>query len=298
VDLHRLEVFCKVVDLKSFTRAAEAVFLSQPTVSEHIRSLEVMVGEKLIDRVGREALPTPAGQILYGYAQRMIRLRDEALQAMAGYRGDLSGYLVIGASTIPGTYILPRIIGVFKGDHPSIRLTLRIASTGEIAEAVLRGDLEIGLVGSRWRDGHLETEEIFSEELVLAVYPGHPWSRRDEVAMEELYDEHFILREKDSGTRMVMSRILETHGFDHSRLYVVAEMATTQAVRESIKARIGISILSRQAVEEDLQNGSLVAVPIRGIEFHRSFYLIYRKNRQLSPLGEAFLAHLKGGGRG
>jgi len=293
MDLHRLEIFCKVVELRSFTRAAEAALLSQPTISEHIRTLEEMLGEKLLDRLGREVFPTQAGQILYRYAQRMLRLREEAIQAIATYRGELSGQLVLGASTIPGTYILPKIIGSFKEQHPSIQLMLRISSSGKIVEAVLRGDLEIGLIGSQWNDRRLKTEEISSEELVLAVYPKHPWSSRDEVGMEEIYGEPFILRERDSGTRMVMSQILEAHGFDFSELSVVAEMATTQSVVQSIKAGIGISILSRQAVEEDLKRGSLVAVPLRGIRFHRPFYLIQRANRQLSSLCEAFLTHLR-----
>ena len=293
MDLHRLEIFCKVVELRSFTRAAEAALLSQPTISEHIRTLEEMLGEKLLDRLGREVFPTQAGQILYRYAQRMLRLREEAIQAIATYRGELSGQLVLGASTIPGTYILPRIIGSFKEQHPSIQLMLRISSSGKIVEAVLRGDLEIGLIGSQWNDRRLKTEEISSEELVLAVYPKHPWSSRDEVGMEEIYGEPFILRERDSGTRMVMTQILEAHGFDFSELSVVAEMATTQSVVQSIKAGIGISILSRQAVEEDLKRGSLATVPLRGIRFHRPFYLIQRANRQLSSLCEAFLTHLR-----
>ena len=274
MDLHRLEVFCKVVELRSFTKAAEAVLLSQPTISEHIRTLEETLGEKLLDRLGREVLTTPAGQILYQYAKKMLRLREEAIQAMATYKGELSGQLILGASTIPGTYILPKIIGSFKAQHPSIQLILKISSSGKIVEAVLGGDLEIGLVGSQWRDRRLKTEEIFSEELVLVVYPEHPWSDRDEVGMEEIYGQPFILRERDSGTRKVMSQILEAHGFDFSRLVVVAEMASTQSVVQSIKAQIGISIISRQAVEEDLKRGSLLAVPIRAILFHRPFYLI------------------------
>lgn len=293
MDLHRLEVFCRVVELRSFTKAAEALLLSQPTISEHIRTLEQLLGEKLLDRLGREVFPTPAGQILYRYAQKMLNLREEALQAISRYKGELSGQLVVGASTIPGTYILPKVIGSFKALHPSIQLMLKISGTGEIAEAVMRGDLEIGLVGSRSKDRRLKAEEIFSEDLVLSVYPGHPWSSRDEVEMEEMYSEPFILRERDSGTRMVMSQILEAQGFDFSKLNVVAEIATTQAVVESIKARIGVSILSRQAVEGDLRRGSLVAVPLKGIRFHRPFYLIQRVNRQLSPLCKAFLAHVR-----
>jgi DNA-binding transcriptional LysR family regulator len=293
MDLWRLEVFCKVVELRSFTKAAKAVLLSQPTISEHIRSLEETLGEKLLDRLGREVFPTPAGQILYRYAQKMLRLREEAVQAMATYKGELSGQLVLGASTIPGTYILPKIIGSFKAQHPSIQLMLRISSSGKIVETVLRGELEIGLIGSQWKDRRLKMEEMLSEELVLTVYPAHPWANRDEVGMEEIYGEPFILREKDSGTRMVMSQILEARGFDFSQLSTVAEVATTQAVVQSIKAAIGISILSRLAVEDDLQRGSLMAVPIRGIRFHRPFYLIQRTNRQLSPLCEAFLMHLR-----
>ncbi len=298
MDLRRLEVFCKVVEFRSFSKAAEALLLSQPTVSEHIRTLEKTVGETLLDRLGREVLPTQAGQILYRYAQKILRLREEALQAMARYSGDLSGRLILGASTIPGTYVLPRVVGSFKALHPAIQLTLKILSTAEIVEAVLKGDFEVGLVGSQWKDRRLRSEEIFSDELVLTVYPEHPWQDRDEVGMEELYGEHFILRERGSGTRMVMSQILEAHGFDFSRLFVVAEMATTQAIRQSIKARIGVSILSRQAVEEDLQRGSLLAVPIRGIQFHRPFFLIQREARHHSPLCEAFVEHLRLKSRG
>jgi DNA-binding transcriptional LysR family regulator len=292
MDLHRLEVFCKVVELRSFTKAAEAVLLSQPTISEHIRTLEENLGEKLLDRLGREVSPTPAGRILYRYALKMLRLREEAIQALAMYKGDLSGRLSLGASTIPGTYILPRIIGSFKTCHPSIQVALKISGTGQIVEAVLKRELEIGLVGSKWKDRRLDFEEIFSDELVLAVFPDHPWSSWNEIPMEEIYGEPFILRERDSGTRMVMNQILEARGFDFSKLSVVAEMGTTQAVRQSIKARIGISILSRQAIAEDLEKSSLFAVPLKGIRFERPFYLVQRKNRQLTPICQAFLDHL------
>jgi DNA-binding transcriptional LysR family regulator len=104
MDIHRLEVFCRVVDLQSFTKAAEASYLTQPTVSEHIRALEEALDEKLVDRLGREVLPTPAGKILYRYARNIIALRDEAIQALDRYKGKLSGHLLIGASTIPGTF--------------------------------------------------------------------------------------------------------------------------------------------------------------------------------------------------
>jgi DNA-binding transcriptional LysR family regulator len=293
MDIRRLEVFCKVLELGSFTKAAEALPLSQPTVSEHIRTLEEMLGEKLIDRLGREALPTPAGKILYQYARGILQLRDEAIQALKEHRGSLSGHVNLGASTIPGTYLLPMLIGSFKEKYPSILLSLRISSSGEIVEGVLDGALEIGLIGAKWNDRRIELEEIFSDELVLTVYPEHPWAQKTGVSLDEIYSEPFILREKGSGTRMVMTQILKEHGFDFSKLRVVAEMGSTESVRQGIKARIGISILSRQAVSEDLERGSLVAASIDGVQMTRPFYLIYRKNRQLSPLCLALLDYLR-----
>jgi DNA-binding transcriptional LysR family regulator len=293
LDLHRLEVFCKVVELRSFTKAGEEMLLSQPTISEHIRSLEEKLGEKLLDRLGREIIPTPVGNILYRYAHKMLQLREDAIQAVARVKGELSGPLILGASPDPGTYILPKIVGSFKASHTSTQITIKILGIAEIVEAVLRGGLEIGLIGSEWKDSRLELEEISSDELTLTVFPGHPWCGRKEVLLEEIYGESFILRERGSGTRMVVDRMLEKHGFDFAKLFVVAEMATTEAVRQSIKAGIGISILSKRAIAEDLDRGSLHAVSLKAIRFVRPVYLIQRKKRHLSPICSAFLEHLR-----
>jgi DNA-binding transcriptional LysR family regulator len=293
MDIRRLEVFCKVVELKSFTLAAKAVLLSQPSVSEHVRSLEEMVGEKLLDRLGREVMPTGAGQILYQYAVRIIGMRDEALQAIDRFRGRVSGNLPLGASTIPGAFILPALIESFKTKHSSIRIMLKISGTSRIVEELLQGTLELGVVGARPKDARLASEEVFSDELLLTVYPGHPWASRESVALEELQGQPFIQREPESGTRAVMNQALQGHGLDPAGLDVVAEMGSSEAVRQGIKARLGISILSSLAVAEDLRPGSLVAVPIEGLCIRRSFYLVQRKNRQLTPLALTFLHHLK-----
>lgn len=293
METHRLRVFCKVVELKSFTKAGESLKLSQPTVSEHIKGLEESLGEKLVDRLGREVLPTPAGRILYQYARNIIQMNDEAVQALAEFKGNLAGRLLLGASTIPGTFLLPRLIGSFKAMHPAIQITLKISDTAEVAEQVIEGVIEAGIVGSSWHDRRLLSEEIFSDELILVVYPEHHWARSGGITVDSLVREPFILRETGSGTRMAMSRILEQNGFDPSRLTPVSEMGSTESVRQGIKARIGVSILSREAVAEDIQNGALVHVPIKGLQFIRPLYLIQRKNRQMSPVCEAFLEHVR-----
>jgi DNA-binding transcriptional LysR family regulator len=293
VDLKRLEVFCKVVELKSFTRAAEAVALSQPTVSENIRLLEETLGEKLLDRLGREVLPTGAGRILYRYARRILQLRDEAIQAVEQYRGELSGVLHLGASTIPGAYILPERIVAFKKKYPAIRTTVKIAGTGRIVEELLQGGVELGIIGARSKDHHLDCEELFSDELVLVVYPGHPWTGRKAIPLEELEGQPIILREEGSGSRLAAAQALSEAGFDPSRLSAVAEMGSTEAVRQGVKAGIGIAILSCLAVTEDLRQAALCSVPIEGLRIRRSFYLARRKGRQLSPLAMAFLEHIR-----
>ncbi|MEW6531246.1 MAG: selenium metabolism-associated LysR family transcriptional regulator [Thermodesulfobacteriota bacterium] len=293
MDMRRLEVFCKVVELKSFTRAAEALALSQPTVSEHIHTLENTLGEKMIDRLGREVLPTPAGRVFYRYALAILRMREEAVQALSQFKGELAGNLVLAASTIPGTYLLPRLIGSFKALHPAIQITLRISDSAGVAEEVAEGAVEAGLIGTRWTDKKLLLEEVFSDELILAVHPKHPWAKRGRIKPDELGQEPFILRERGSGTRSVMERILEEHGFDRSRLSPVAEMGSTEAVRQGIKAKIGVSILSRQAVADDLAHGTIAAVEVAGIRFLRPFYLVRRKSREPSPLCAAFLEYLR-----
>ncbi|MEJ5349228.1 MAG: selenium metabolism-associated LysR family transcriptional regulator [Desulfosoma sp.] len=293
MDIRRLEVFCRVVELRSFTKAGEAVLLSQPTISEHIKTLEDMVGERLVDRLGREAVPTPAGKILYRYAKKMIQIKEEALQALAAYRGDLAGTVNLGASTIPGTYILPKLIGIFKSHYPAVQITVHIAGTKEVAEGVAEGRHELGVVGSQWKDRRLSFERIFSDELVLAVPKGHHWASLNSIPVERLAEEPFIARHRGSGTRMVTYEILEHAGFDPGRLRVVAEMSTTEAVRQSIKAGIGVSILSLQAVAEDVAHGSLNLVAIEGLTFHRAFYLAKRRGREASPVAEALEQHLK-----
>ncbi len=297
MDIHRLTIFCKVVELKSFTRAAEATYLSQPTISEHIRTLEEFLGEKLLDRLGKEIFPTAAGRLLYDYAQRIIQLRDDAIHAVSALHGRLAGRLVIAASTIPGTYIIPKWVGSFKAEHPGIQIALNISSSAQVVEAVLNGEVEFGMVGSFWKDIRLELEPLFSDQLMLTVHRDHPWSERKQIAMEALYGEPFIMRRRGSGTRMVMERVLAAAQFDFSRFNVVAEVATTEAVRESVKARIGVSILSLLAVADDVRNGLLDCVAIESVRFRRPFYLIRRKKRELSPLSREFIGHLRRGAK-
>jgi DNA-binding transcriptional LysR family regulator len=293
MDTHRLEVFCKIVELRSFTRAAEALSLSQPTVSEHIRGLEDLVGEKLLERMKGDVQPTPVGRVFYQYARHMVQLRNEALQAVRQFRGKLAGNLLVGASTIPGTYLLPRLIASFRKAHSQCQVELKISDTHGVVDGVATASLEAGVVGAKPNNKKVVFEGILEDELVLAVAPENRWAKSRQISPQELLEEPFIVREKGSGTLCFASQILEQSGLNPSALKISARMDTTESVRQGIKAGIGVSILSRRAIEEDLQQGSLVAIEIAGIKFPRVLYLVYPKNRQLAPLCSAFLDHVR-----
>ncbi len=167
-DLRQLEIFCRVVELKSFSKAASAVFLAQASVSERIATLEKMIGTRLLDRLGRQVVPTRAGKLLYRHAIGLLEMKKTACLEMEEFLGIKQGQICIGGSTIPGEYILPKFIERFNRIFPLISVTLTIADTGEIEESVVRGDLELGVVGSKGSHKDIIYNELWDDELVLA----------------------------------------------------------------------------------------------------------------------------------
>ncbi|MBW1739814.1 MAG: LysR family transcriptional regulator [Deltaproteobacteria bacterium] len=293
MDLWRLHIFCKVIELKSFSRAAKAVYLSQPTISSHIKELESYLECKLVDRLGREVVPTKAGSLLYHYATRIIALKQEAENALADFQGKIKGRLTIGGSTIPGGYILPPLLGKFKKDYPEVMVTLIQGDTERIIKDTLEGNVELGIVGAKARGVQLIQQKIIDDEMFLIVPPAHNWAARRHIVMKELITEPFIMRELGSGTRKSIEQVLDKAGHALSALNVVAEMGSTEAIRQGIKAGVGVSILSECAVAEELAAGSLKKVTIKGLSFKRAFYLTVHRDRTQSPLCRAFIKFLE-----
>jgi len=293
MDLWQLHIFCRVIEHKSFSRAAEAVHLSQPTVSAHIKDLEAHFGCPLIDRLAKEAAPTQAGRLLYGYARRLLGLRDEAESAMSQYQGKTRGRLVVGGSTIPGTYLLPRAVGRFRRRYPEVRLSLVIEDTAGIISGILEGVLELGVVGAESGEKDIRQEAVMEEEMRLIVPRGHPWAKRRRVALAELWEEPYIAREAGSGTLQSLQAHIGDLGRERRELNVIAEMGSTEAVCQGIREGIGVSILSPLAVAEDLAAGRLKALAVEGLDLTRRFYLTTHRRRSLSPLATAFIEELK-----
>ncbi len=293
MDLWQLNIFCKVIELKGFSKAGNAVHLSQPTVSSHIKDLENHFECQLIDRLGKKAVPTKAGELLYQYARKLIALRDEAESAMAEFHGKIKGRLLIGGSTIPGEYILPKHIGTFTADYPRVSISLEIGDTDKIIQDVLSGFLELGIVGAESSNKNIYQEKLIEDEMKLIVTADHRWVKKKYITPELLYKEPFILRESGSGTLKSMRLSFKEKGLSVDDLNVIAEMGSTEAVIQGIKNKVGVSILSTIAVAEDLQAGTLKALAVNHLNLKRSFYLITHRYRSPSPLCKAFITFLR-----
>jgi DNA-binding transcriptional LysR family regulator len=293
MDLWQLNIFCKVVELKGFSKAANVIHLSQPTISSHIKDLENHFACQLIDRLGKKAVPTKAGELLYQYARKLIALRDEAEAAMAEFHGKIKGRLVIGGSTIPGGYILPKCIGAFTTIYPEVTISLIIGDTDQIIQDVLSGSQEFGIVGAKTSNKNICQEKLISDEMRLIVTAGHKWAKKKHISPDLMFKEPFIVRERGSGTLTSIKLSLKEKGYANENLNIVAEMGSTEAVIQGIKSNVGVSILSTIAVAEELKAGTLKALTIKELNLKRNFYLITHKLRSPSPICKAFIDFLE-----
>jgi DNA-binding transcriptional LysR family regulator len=292
-DIRQLEIFCKVIEHKSFSKAASSVLLAQASVSERISNLEKMIGVKLLDRLGREVVPTRAGKLLHKHAQLLLDMKRTACFAIEDFIGLKQGEIHIGGSTIPGEYILPKYIEQFNNKFPDVSVILTIADTSKIENAVSIGSLELGVVGSKNSIKTLNYYELWDDELLVVVPAGHSLAKKQKITLEELSREPVILREKGSGTLKIIESYLQKNDLSPiESLNIVARLGSSTAVKEGIKAGLGVSILSSRALETELKTGILKALKIKGVKMKRKFYLMKDEKRIASPLCQAIFDFL------
>src|SRR3989475_1366620 len=243
--LHRLELFLAVLDEGGVGRAAKARNISQPAVSEHLQGLAAHFGVPLLERHGQRVRPTAAARAVEPYARQALALLRTAEQAAGEVRGLRAGSLTIGASTTPGTYLLPAVLGRFHAAQPGIALSLRISDTREIERWVLAGQVELGVIGEAPLLRGLEAERWVQDELVLIVQRGHAFARQRAVRAPAIGSEPYIAREAGSSTRGVAERYLTRLGIT---LTPAMELGSTEAIREAVAAGLGLALVSRHAV--------------------------------------------------
>jgi len=294
IDFRHLESFCRVADLKNFSKAADDLLLTQPTISGHILILEHSLSLRLFDRTGREARLTRAGKILYQYASKILATRKEALNALSEFSQGIRGELSVGASTLPGEYLLPRLMGEFKKDYPNITISLRIADTKEIVQYVLQGDVEFGMTGGRLNHPSLYYD-LFGEDEIIVIGPfNHGSSGKRRIDLDRVLREPWIIREEGSGTQMTVEKALRKKGISLRQFNVVMEMGSASSLKEGVKAGLGLAFVSRKVVEEELKSDSLSCVEVEGLEsISRPVYTVFHLGRTLSPIGERFLRFIR-----
>ena len=292
MELNQLKAFCAVVEKRSFSRAGEVVFLSQPTVSLQISSLEQELGTRLLDRRGREVTVTRTGETLYRYARRILQLTNEAVQAIEQLKGLMKGTLTLGASTIPGEYLLPSLLAEFKGLHPAIDIDLRISDTQGMITKVLAHEVEIGFVGTRDKSDKLVFKSLATDKLVLIASADSTWLHQDTLTVEQLKGIPFILRESGSGTGTTVKQKLFEKGIREEELNVVMRLGSTAAVKRAVESGSGVSFVSEKAIENEIKLGTIKVVPVVDLELDREFFTVFNRHQSHSPAADALLQFL------
>lgn len=287
MDLHQLYVFTKVVEHKSFSKAADDIFLSQSTVSSHIQALENMLNENLFDRVGRESVLTPSGERLYHWASKLLLLKDEALLDLNNNKKDLKGVIRVGASSVPGQFILPDMIKEFRVDYPQVTFHITESPSKDIADKVLHGTVDIGIIGEKMENERLQYTPLMKEKLV--VITSSKMKLEGAVTIEEIIKYPMIMRNANSGTNTFIKTYLKSKCVPKTDLNVVAYTDSGQSLIQLVKKDIGIGIISEIAAMEYFTNKDFKIYPIDDFMEERYFYLVYNKNKTLSMVSKLFI---------
>ncbi len=288
VNLKQLEVFINVADSCSFSKGAEASFITQSTVSQHISALEAEFGLKLLDRTGKGALLTEGGKLLLDRARRLVDLAREIPAAIGRFKGLEEAELNLAGSSIPAEYMIPAALPVLIGRFPGITITLLQGDSRDVLGKVMAEEVEFGVVGGRFAEDGLDFTPFAADELLLIAPAGHRWAGKGAIGKEELAGEPFVLRENGSGTGKASTAALREAGFDPGSVRVAAHLGSNEAVKRGVIAGIGVSFVSAISVQKELAQGALIQVPVRDVCIKREFFLVCRRGREISPAAIAF----------
>jgi DNA-binding transcriptional LysR family regulator len=290
MEMAQLEYFSKVVEEKSFSRAADKVFRTQPAVSIAIRRLEEEIGLPLLDRSQKSPVLTEAGQVVYDYAQRILGLRDQVAQAIAEIQSLKRGRIRVGANESTSLYLLPELILKFRERHPEVKVEISRYVSSRLPREVLERSVDFALMASEPMDRDIESFPVLKDELVLIVSPKHPLAGRSSVKIKELGKESFIAHNVKSGSRV---KVIEAFARQHTPLNITLELATIETIKRFVQKRIGLAFVPRMCVREELERGVLVTVPVRGLTHTRILWAAHRRGANHSPSSEAFLQLLR-----
>ena len=283
IDIKELEAFACVVEKGSFSRAAEALFLTQPTISAHVASLERKLNIKLLVRTTKEIYPSDAGKMLYEYAREILRLRANAVQAIRAFSKEMKG-------TIPGQYYLPKLIQSFRTAYPEINFNLQILDSTEVAERIANRKAEIGFTGTAVNLPKC-VYQVMAEDRLVIITPNTPRYQAylaTGFPIRQLTRETFISREEGSGTRMETEAFLREMGVNVKDIRTAVEVRATESIKQMVSEGLGIAVISKIACEDFCQFKKILAFNFDNVNLRRKLYLVRHKNSILSPIAQVF----------
>lgn len=293
MDIRKIEAFSKVYEHASFSKAGKALYLSQPTISAHVASLEQELEVQLFDRIGRTVVPTKAGEVLYEHARRIFEASELAISELRKLQDRITGRLDIGGSTIPANFIMPEILAGFWKKYPEVVMDLRIGDSEEIVSMVRDNALMLGVVGAVFESPDLHFEQIAVDSLVLVMTPQLYEAHRHLSVHELLRALPWVMREEGSGTRLAMAESLAKAGVDINSLRASIMVRNAGAMSRCLAAGMGAAITSAVTVQAELAGGALIAVDLPGLRMDRSFHVVYNKKRSLFPAAVKLIEFLK-----
>lgn len=284
-----LKYFCKIVEFESFSKAADAIGITQPALSQQIKTLEDAYQTELLHRKGNHISLTDDGRIIYDYALKIIALYDRSLADVCPTADKARGRLLIGASSGPGEFPVPVLAGMYKQLHPEISISLKVGDTNEIIDLVLNQSLEIGFVGSQRRDSHLTFKPFFEDEMVLVLNPDHPYVKKKIITIEEFLSLPIILQQHGAGVRETFLEALGTQGIGLKDLNVFMELGLQDSAKAAAIAGFGGTVISKLGGINELETGKLAEVKVDDLNFSRPQQLCFNHMLPLSNLALDFL---------
>ncbi|QQY78780.1 DNA-binding transcriptional LysR family regulator [Keratinibaculum paraultunense] len=290
MDFRQLETFIEVANLKSFSRAAEKLFITQPTVTNHIQNLEKELGTILINRSGKNISLTEAGKLFYKYAVNIINCCEMAKFDLASYKGRIQGHINIYSSSIPRKYILPNILLKFFNEYPDVTFSILDEDSKNVTNSIINGNTDFGIVGAKYPHNNLNYLELMKDRLVIITPNNSKFNKPNYsiLTLDEVLEQKILIREKGSGTRNLLENKLNTIGINIKDLDIIAYIEDTETIKELVHLGAGISFISEKAVVDDVKLNKYKVYYLKDLDLSRKFYFVYHNKRQLSPLNETF----------
>lgn len=288
----QLRTFIAVIEHGSFSEAARALGISQPAVTMQIQALEADIGATLLDRGYRKVALTEAGRALLPHARRVIDELDKARESIDSLSETVSGRLTLAASTTPGQYLLPRLLGTFLKHYPEVGVTLRVYDSAEVVAHVEAGEADLGMTGAEVHGARVLYERLGRDDLVLICPPKHALASRERVLFTELTGEPFITRESGSGTRIAAEAAIRRSGVEPGELDVVMELGTNEAIVSAVEGGMGLGIVSVLVARKAIDMGTVSVIRGAGFPVERPLFLVLPR-RSLPRAGQVLADHLR-----